>query len=364
MKNVIEKFKNVIVQIATPYSTGTGFYLRSADLIVTNEHVVRGNREVIIGNPLLPRQLAQVLYADPKFDLAFIAAAAPKELPDVALGLSRKVTEGDSVVAIGHPFGLKFTATKSIVSNMLHKENGIQYIQHDAALNPGNSGGPLINDLGEVIGVNTFIVSQGDNLGFSLPVQYLDETLRAFQAAGRQVGARCVNCGALVFEHTIEDGFCPNCGSRVQLPSREEPYEPAGIALTIEEILKKCGHDVPLSRRGPNLWEVRKGSAKIFLSYYEPHGLIIGDAVLCELPEKNIKPVYEYLLRQNHHQEGLTFSVRGHEILLSLIIFDRYLNEETGLKMFRYLFERADYHDNILVEQFGGKWKEEERIDV
>jgi serine protease Do len=359
MKEIIEKYRNVIIQIATPYSTGTGFYLRDPNLIVTNEHVVRGNREVVIDGDLLPRQLCRVIYTDPKFDLAFIEA--PKsDLPSVLLGVSRAVKEGDHVVAIGHPFGLKFTATQGIISNTLHKENSVRYIQHDAALNPGNSGGPLVNEFGEVIGVNTFIINQSDNLGFSLPARYLDDAIREFRQVGATVGSRCVNCGHLVLEAKVEDGRCPHCGSKIDLPSRAEEYQAAGIARTVEEILEKCNHNIRLARRGPNLWEVREGSAKIFISYYEPNGLIAGDAILCDLPKENIKDVYEFLLRQNHQMESLSLSVKGQEVVLSLIIFDRYLNMKTGLKMFRYLFEKADYYDNILIEQFGATWKDED----
>jgi serine protease Do len=360
MKQVIEKYKDVVIQIATPFSTGTGFYLRNPNLIVTNEHVVRGNREVVIDGAMLPKQLAKVLYADPRYDLAFVAAPTNANLPEVRLGKETRVSEGDSVVAIGHPFGLKFTATQGIISNTLHKENDIRYLQHDAALNPGNSGGPLVNSLGEVIGVNTYIISEGDNIGFSLPVQYLDEALEEFLKVEGEVGARCANCGNIVFEHSVEDGFCPFCGSKITLPSEEEEYEAAGIARTIEDILEKSGHNIKLSRRGPNLWEVRKGSAKIIVSYYEPLGLISGDAVLCDLPKSNIKPVYEYLLRQNFDMENLSFSVKGQEIVLSLMIFDRYLNIDTGLKLFKYLFEKADFFDDILVENYGAVWKEEE----
>ncbi len=358
MKEVIEKYRDVIIQIATPYSTGTGFYLRDSGFIITNEHVVRGNREVVIDGTMMPRQLARVVFTDPKFDLAFIEA--PKsELPEVPLGLSRTVKEGDNVVAIGHPFGLKFTATQGIISNTLHKEKGIRYIQHDAALNPGNSGGPLVNEFSEVIGVNTFIINQSDNLGFSLPAHYLNDSIRAFIEKNGAVATRCINCSNIVFENSSEDGFCPHCGSGIELPSEAEEYEAAGIARTIEGILEQCGHDIRLSRRGPNLWEVREGSANIFISYYEPLGVIAGDAVLCDLPKENIREVYEYLLRQNHEMETLSLSVREQEVVLSLIIFDKYLNLETGLKMFKYLFKKADFYDNILVEQFGAVWKEQ-----
>lgn len=360
MKKVIEKYKQVIIQIATPYSTGTGFFLESEGFIVTNEHVVRGNREVVIDGANFPKQLSKVLFVDPRFDLAFLAKPKSVAMPVVALANSKPIAEGDSVVAIGHPFGLKFTATQGIVSNAAHRENDIRYIQHDAALNPGNSGGPLVNRTGEVIGVNTFIIKDGNNIGFSLPVQYLQESLKSFIAERQDnVGARCVNCANLVFEHNRDGDFCPHCGSRLTLPSLEELYEPAGVDRTIEHILTECGQDVHLARRGPSQWEIKQGSARISIAYYEPQGLITGDAILCDLPASEITPVYEYLLRQNHVIEGLSLSVVGQEVVLSLIIYDRYLNDETGLKLFNRLFKIADDLDNELVEKLGCTWKEE-----
>ena len=122
-------------------------------------------------------------------------------------------------------------------------------------------------------------------------------------------------------------------------------------------MLEKAGHNVQLSRRGPNNWEMQKGSAKINISYYEKTGLITGDAYLCLLPQRNIKKLYEYLLRQNYETESLTFSIKEQDIILSLLIYDRYLNVDTGLKLFEHLFERADYYDNILVEEYGALWK-------
>ena len=78
------------------------------------------------------------------------------------------------------------------------------------------------------------------------------------------------------------------------------------------------------------------------------------------MPKDNINPLYEYLLKQNYEIEGLTFSIKENDIVLSLLIYDRYLNMDTGMKLFKYLFERADYYDNILVEEYGAIWKNEE----
>ncbi len=361
MKEVIEIYREAVIQIATPYSTGTGFYLSDAQLIVTNEHIVRDNREVVVEGNKLEKQLAQVVFIDQRYDLAFLSVEKVDGLPSVSLAsIDKEVKEGDPIIAIGHPYGFKYSATQGIVSNTIHEKNDVYYIQHDAALNPGNSGGPLVNHQGEVVGINTFIVRDGNSIGFSLPVKYLHEAVEDFSHYRGEIGARCSSCSNLVTEKTIDNGYCPHCGAKILLPSDVEDYEPVGVANTVEEMLARTGHQVKLSRRGLNVWEINQGSARISIAYYEKNGLITGDAYLCLLPKQNIKPLYEYLLRQNYEMEGLNFSIRGQDIILSLLIFDRYLNVDTGLVLFRHLFEKADYYDNILVEKYGAHWKYEE----
>ena len=361
MRDTIERYRDIVIQIATPYNTGTGFYLDESNLIVTNEHVVRGNRNVVVEGNSLSKQLVRVLYTDPKYDLAFLEINSPGPLPNVELSEDPAPVEGDQIVAIGHPFGLKYTATQGIISNTNHIQDDINYIQHDAALNPGNSGGPLVNKAGAVIGVNTFIMRDGNSIGFSLPVRYLASSIQEFLEGDRQVGTRCESCSNIVFStEESEQKYCPHCGAKVELPSCVEEYEPVGISKTIEEIVEKARHDVRLSRRGPNNWQILEGSAKVNISYYEKTGLITGDAYLCLLPKKNIKPLYEYLLRLNYELDGLTFSIKGQDIILSLLIYDRYLNADTGLKLFKHLFAKADHYDNILVEEYGAQWKNED----
>jgi serine protease Do len=360
MENFVETYKNAVIQIATPYSTGTGFYLKAPNLIVTNNHVIEGNREVTVQGIGLPRQISRVLYNDARFDLAFIEMPSVNEgLPTLALS-PLAVHESQIVTAVGHPFGLKYSFTQGIVSNTRHIHNNIDYIQHDAALNPGNSGGPLINTEGAVIGVNTFIIKDGNTIGFSLPAKHLGEALDAFQLGNGEAAVRCAGCSNLVFENTIEVGdYCPNCGSKVALPTKADIYRAEGVGLTLENMLIKLGHDVRVSRRGPNSWEIQQGSAKINIAYHQQNGLILCDAYLCTLPKENIKPLYEYLLRENYHNEGVTLSVRGQDIILSLLIYDRYLRDDIGSKLFSNLFEKADLYDNILVEQYGAKWRTE-----
>lgn len=360
MKNIIDQYRDIVIQIATPYSTGTGLYLASEHLIITNEHIVRDNRSVIIVGSQLKKQLADVIYVDQKYDLAFIKPPDQIDIPTAALRIEPKPMAGEPVIAIGHPFELKYSTTKGIVSNTNYMRADTPYIQHDAALNPGNSGGPLIDGQGFIIGINTFILEDGNDIGFSLPAQLIAETIRAFKAKEQNIGMRCYSCANIVVSEEIDNGYCPHCGTQLEFPNQVEEYEPFGVAKTIEEMLEQNGYHVATSRRGPNAWVIQKGSAKINISYYEKMGLITGDAYLCSLPSQNIKPIYEYLLRQNYHIEGLTFSIQGQDIILSLLIYDRYLNVDTGMQLLEHLFLMADHYDNILVEKYGAQWKHTE----
>lgn len=361
MKKIIEKYKNIVVQIATPYSTGTGFLLPKEALIITNEHVVRDNEEIVIEGKLIPKQMAKVVFLDQKYDLAFIQVidwSPGNEVID--LERLKLLHEGDLVIAVGHPFGLKYTATQGIVSNTMHMQNDIQYIQHDAALNPGNSGGPLINESGNVVGVNTFIIQNGNSIGFSLPVNYLEETLRAFRQGGSKESTRCNSCSNIVFRAADKSKYCLHCGARIKYPSDAVPYEAVGIQSMIEDIIQKLSLQVNLCRRGPNNWELIQGSATIEIAYHEASGLILCDATLCYLPKTQIQELYEYMLRENFSMRHSSLALRGNEIILSIILIDRQLEVTQGYHQIKNLMEQADHYDDQLVNRFGAIWKSDE----
>lgn len=356
-ESIKKLFREVVVSIATPDSTGTGFYLRQHNLIVTSEYVVRDNREVIVQGYGLERQMVPVVFSDSKYDLAFLQPQEAFDLPEVVLAPDQELTVGQWVIAIGHPFDLPFMAMEGEVETVGYEYEGQSFMEINAHLQPGNGGGPVVDEHGQVIGINTFLVRKEDQIDFALPVRRLSELIAAYEEAGREAGLRCWECEQLVFAPLRKAGHCPNCATELTLPPDLPIYEPQGIAYTIEHLIAEAGHEVPLTRRGPNNWEIKEGSARVNISYYEKNGLIIGDAYLCNLPPHEDKPLLEYLLKQNHEVEGLTFSIRHQSVVLSLLIYDRYFNEDTGSKLFRYLFEKADYHDNILVELFGASWR-------
>lgn len=356
-QRIIEKYQNAIIQIATATGTGTGFYVKEYDLIVTNDHVVSDNAEVTIAGKTFEKAMSRVWYIDRKHDLAFLEAPPGVQLPELGMGQYDELKDGDAVVAIGHPYGLNYTATQGVISKVDRIREGVKYIQIDAAINPGNSGGPLVNMKGEIIGVNSFIIRGGDNLGFALPVQYLREALQLYQPNRGQASARCYSCGYLVTTATVEAGkYCPNCGTEIRLPEIPETEQaPVGAAKTIEDILRALGKDVRLSRDGINVWSVKEGSAKIKITYNAENFFIAGDAYLCQLPKEplQIKPLYQFLLQENYRTNGLVLSCVKQNIVLSRIIYDLDMTVETGVAAFKTLFEKADHYDDFLKNEFG-----------
>jgi serine protease Do len=181
----------------TVQGLGSGVIIDPAGLIVTNEHVIRGASAIHI-TLADGRQLeAEVTGSDRDNDLAVLRVAAKGPLPAARLGTSADLMIGETVVAIGSPFGLAKTVTAGVVSalNRSFKAEGRVYndfVQTDAAINPGNSGGPLLNLDGDIIGINTAIFASAQGIGFAIPAdkvrRIVDELSRHGKVRAAWVG--------------------------------------------------------------------------------------------------------------------------------------------------------------------------------
>lgn len=165
---VIEKVIPSVVTVKTDISQGTGFIISEEGFIITNAHLLAGGKRVETMNYEQRIFRTSFIGYDSELDLVLLKVNGqfnPLDLAD-----SNSVHVGEKVVAIGNPLGLQFSVSQGIVSGV-HRQgpNGLNYyIQTDAALNPGNSGGPLINSEGKVIGINNFKSASGESLGFAL----------------------------------------------------------------------------------------------------------------------------------------------------------------------------------------------------
>jgi serine protease Do len=164
---------------------GSGFIIDPRGYIVTNRHVIAGADEIQVTLEGKKKFKATVVGADPKTDVAVIKIDG-RNLPSVKLGDSKTLEVGDWVLAVGNPFGLTQTVTAGIVSAKGRSDMGIldfeDFIQTDAAINQGNSGGPLVNIEGEVIGLNTAIYSKSGGsvgIGFAIPANVIKKVVDA-----------------------------------------------------------------------------------------------------------------------------------------------------------------------------------------
>ena len=171
---IVEQVVDSVVSIKTNSAQGTGFIISNEGYIVTNAHVLVGAR---YANAITSEQEIKPMILigyDPVLDLALLKIDGSYDA--IELETIDNVQLGEKVVAIGNPLGLSFSISEGIVSGKNRVANDIPgYIQTDAALNPGNSGGPLINKDGKVIGINNFKISGGENLGFALESDYIIE---------------------------------------------------------------------------------------------------------------------------------------------------------------------------------------------
>jgi serine protease Do len=235
-------------------SLGSGLIVDPKGIVVTNAHVIEGASKITV-TTLDGRELeAQVLGSDRDADLAVLKIQA-QELPAIRLGTSADLMIGETVVAIGNPFSLSHTVTSGVLSAIgrtVPSESGerlfTDFLQTDASINPGNSGGPLANLAGDVIGINTSIISGAAGIGFAIPAdrarRVVDDLLRFGELRPVWTGARLV---------TVD----PELASRYELPVRRGamvlkvyPGSPAARAGLAERdvIVGIDGHPAVASR--------------------------------------------------------------------------------------------------------------------
>ncbi|MBI2882153.1 MAG: trypsin-like peptidase domain-containing protein [Candidatus Tectomicrobia bacterium] len=225
-----------------PGGSGTGFFINAKGEVLTNHHVVEGTESIqvrLYGGEWLD---ARLVGADPRTDLALLRVKDGRSFPGARLGDSDLVRVGDWVLAIGNPFGLEETVTAGILSAKGRSLGGgdfNDYLQTDAPIHAGNSGGPLFNLQGEVIGVNTAVVKEATGIGFAIPINLVRRLLPDLRGYGRArrgwIGVSVQDLDSDLFRHF---GVPPAEGvliTHVQAggPAAEAGLRPGDVILTL-----------------------------------------------------------------------------------------------------------------------------------
>ena len=240
-------------------SLGSGFIISEDGLVVTNNHVIEGADEITVTLSDDTQHTAELLGRDPKTDLALLRIDAGAPLPAVKWGDSTAARVGDWVVAIGNPFGLGGTVTAGIISARQRDINQGPYdsfIQTDASINRGNSGGPMFNMNGDVIGVNTAIFSPTGGsvgVGFSVPSSIAERVIAQLQQFGQtRRGWLGVRIQTVTDEIAESIGLDSARGALVSSVTEGGPAEASGIEAG-DVILKFDGRAVDSMRELPRI---------------------------------------------------------------------------------------------------------------
>jgi serine protease Do len=230
---------------------GSGIIIRKDGLILTNNHVIEDAERITVLFDEKHKSKAHVVGTDPKTDLALVQLDEPTphaDYPVISFGDSDKIREGDWAIAIGSPFGLNRSVSFGIISSKGRAQMGIldieDFIQTDAAINPGSSGGPLLNAKGELVGINTAIFSEGGGnmgIGFAIPAKIAREISDEIIAHGR-VARGWVGIMAQDMDADLARYF-KLTGPSGALVSEVAPKGPAGVAsLQPGDVITRFDH--------------------------------------------------------------------------------------------------------------------------
>jgi len=228
---------------------GSGVIIAPDGLVLTNCHVVEGARQIHLQDAEGRVMEARSLGVDPDTDLALLRAGSARDLPCAALGDSKKLKRGQLVVAIGNPLGFESTVTAGVISALgrsLRSRNGRlieDVIQTDAALNPGNSGGPLVSSRGEVIGINTAVIMGAQGICFAVAsntAQFVLSELIQHGRVRRAFIGVSAQTTAVPRRHARAAGIESSSGAMISMVEAGGPAASAGL-MSLDTIVRADG---------------------------------------------------------------------------------------------------------------------------
>ncbi|MDP3669410.1 MAG: DegQ family serine endoprotease [Telluria sp.] len=273
------------------FGAGSGFIISPDGVILTNAHVVRDAKEVTVKLQDRREYRAKVMGSDPKTDVAVLKIDA-KNLPVVPIGKSRDLKVGEWVLAIGSPFGLDSSVTVGVVSakgRSLPDDSNVPFIQTDVAVNPGNSGGPLFNTRGEVVGINSQIYSQTggyQGLSFAIPIDLAYRIKDQIVTTGKVQHAKL---GVTIQE--VNQGFADSFklespeGALVSNVERGGPADKAGLKSG-DVVRKLNGQPIVASGDLPAMLSLAKPGDKVTLDVWRDGKIVQIDARLGNAGDK------------------------------------------------------------------------------
>ncbi len=233
-------FEAIPFNVPIPYKTegislGSGFIINKQGYIITNAHVIHNATDILVVLSEGKREYpAKIIGKDMLTDIALIKINPDIELTNLPLGDSDALQMGEIVLAVGNPLGLANSVSSGLVSAkdrivpMLNNQ-GLDFIQTDSAINPGSSGGPLLNLYGEVVGINTAIITKAQLIGFAIPINIVKEVMPLLVLGKTERGWFGVVVRPLTVKDAVDVGFSGENGILILEIDKKSPAEIAGL---------------------------------------------------------------------------------------------------------------------------------------
>lgn len=342
-------FENSILKVNTAKGSGSCFYLSEKQLFVTNYHVIAGFKVVCLQNSKDETFVANVVFINPDADIAFLRTEKPYQHHQ---GFKLTNAErGQKIRVIGFPYGMPFSITEGVVSANNQLLDGKTVLQIDAAVNPGNSGGPILNEAGEIVGVVASKFKEADNMGFGILTSDLLSELEFVTDNDHSFTVKCPSCDTLIKDKTK---FCNSCGNTID-ENLFDNYELSNVGMFCEEAITLLGHNPVLMRKGIDFWRGHFGSAEVRIFVYQGE-YIYATSPLNKLPKKNLNLLLDFMLTYN--SEVYQLGISDNEVYISYrfgisdITTDYKAEVQKNLSG---LLEKADELDDFFQKTYGAE---------
>ena len=239
-QDLFEQVIGSVVGVVNSSGFGSGVLISPDGIVATNRHVVGFDNSVTIRFNDSSEHPGELLRSYKDIDLAFVKTSFV-HTQNAVFEEQGDVKVGQSVYAIGHPFGLQNTLTRGVISALKREIGGAEYIQTDAPINPGNSGGPLFNEYARLIGITTMGIHQSQGVAFAIPVETVAQRFYQVQDDLREI-YKMTYCG-ICGKNSVDPKYCDNCGARLddKLIAAEPVYRESRV---IHGRCRKCNTSV------------------------------------------------------------------------------------------------------------------------
>ena len=344
---------SAVVKVITYDGSGSGFFFRHPNLLMTNFHVVEGHRIVTIELQNEERYRASVLLVSQHLDLAILQVDG--DFSDWKLAQfcdGDELQLSDKIVVAGYPLGRPFAITEGIVSAPRQKVSGRFLIQTDAAVNPGNSGGPMFNSEGKICAVTVSKMQNAENIGFGIPIADIKKVLETLDAIQGETHFhfQCPGCEKPITQMTE---YCESCGAKIP-PEAFKEVSKTDLTESVEKIIEGMGLDPMIACDGDEQWKFYYKGA-LLIGYVYNHNFLIFYSNSNLLPKQNLNEIFEYLLQDPIPPYQL--GTKDNDIVLYYCVHLSDLqnpnHRERIMKEFSDIAEKAAEMDDLFATRFG-----------